>query len=102
MVKVYDGPTQTLIGSLAVFEESYTGGVNIAVGDITGDGVLELVAGLGSGTPRVRIFNGANGGLLFDFVPFTAAMSGVQVATGDVNADGLADLIVGAGPGGEP
>ena len=89
---------------MLAFEPSYTGGVNVAAGDINGDGVPE--------TRRGRQHRRAAGAdlqrraparVLFDFVALSAAgVNGVQVAAGDVNADGLADLIVGAGPGGEP
>ncbi|MGE0464234.1 MAG: FG-GAP-like repeat-containing protein [Vicinamibacterales bacterium] len=103
LIRAYNGTSQGLIGTLVAFEPTYTGGVNVAVGDITGDGVVDVIAGAASGTPRVRIFNGASGALMFDFVPFTTAgMSGVEVAAGDVNGDGLADLIVGSGAGAEP
>jgi hypothetical protein len=103
LISAYNGTSQGLIGTLMAFEPTYTGGVNVAVGDITGDGVVDIIAGAATGTPRVRIFNGSNGALMFDFVPFAlAGMSGVEVAAGDVNGDGLADLIVGAGAGAEP
>lgn len=103
LIRAYNGTSQGLIGTLVAFEPGFTGGVNVAVGDITGDGVVDIIAGAASGTPRVRIFNGTNGALMFDFVPFTiAGMSGVEVAAGDVNGDGLADLIVGGGAGAEP
>jgi hypothetical protein len=103
LIRAYNGTSQGLIGTLLAFEPTFTGGVNVAVGDITGDGVVDIIAGAASGTPRVRIFNGANGALMFDFVPFSiAGMSGVEVAAGDVNGDGLADLIVGGGAGAEP
>ena len=102
-IAAFNGATQALIGSVLAFEPSYTGGVNVAAGDITGDGVPELVAGASTGAPRVRIFNARTGAVLFDFVALSAAgVNGVQVAVGDVNADGLGDLIVGAGPGGAP
>lgn len=102
LVHIYDGATGTLFVSFPVFEPSFTGGVNVATGDITGDGQADLIVATATGTPRVRIFNGRTGALLADFVPLsTAGTSGAFVAAGDVNADGLADLIVGAGPGGE-
>jgi Putative Ig domain/FG-GAP repeat len=102
-IAAFNGATQALIGSVLAFEPSYTGGVNVAAGDITGDGIPELVAGASTGAPRVRIFNARTGAVLFDFVALSAAgVNGVQVAVGDVNADGLGDLIVGAGPGGAP
>lgn len=103
MVSIFNGASQALILSLPVFEPSYTGGVELAAGDVTGDGVPELVAAASTGAPRVRVFNGATGALLLDFAAFsTAGMNGVHVALGDVTGDGRADLIAGSGAGAEP
>ncbi|MEZ5290966.1 MAG: FG-GAP-like repeat-containing protein [Vicinamibacterales bacterium] len=103
LVSIYNGATASLIATLPAFEASYTGGVHVAAGDLTGDGTPDLVVGAATGSARVRIFNGRTGALVADFVALSdAGVSGVQVAVGDVNADGLADLVVGAGPGGVP
>jgi hypothetical protein len=103
ILKIYNGASDALIVSLPVFEPGFLGGVNIAVGDITGDGVIDLAAAAATGAPRVRIFNGATGAVLYDFVAFSAAgMSGVQVALGDLTGDGRKDLVVGSGAGAEP
>lgn len=102
LVSVYDGASSTLFVSLQAFEPSFTGGVNVAAGDITGDGRADLVVATATGTPRVRVFNGRTGAQIVDFVPFTAAgASGAFVAVGDMNGDTFGDLLVGAGPGGE-
>ena len=112
-INVYDGadPAHALVASFNAFEASFTGGVNVAAADITGDGFAEVVAGadLGGG-PRVVVFDGATIGgtatpaTLADFLAIDDShfRGGVRLALGDIGGDGTADLLVGAGFGGGP
>jgi hypothetical protein len=90
------------------FPLSFAGGVSVALCDVTGDGVLDVVAGAGpGGGPHVRIFDGGTGlqvpGLIGSFFAFPASFSGgVRVSCTDLNQDGFGDVVVGAGPGGGP
>ena len=79
-------------------------GIRVAVGDINGDGVPEIIVAAGpGGGPHVKVFDGANNSELFSVSPYTSApLGGIHVAAGDVNGDGRADLITGAGPGAGP
>ena len=90
--------------------EGFGGGVRIAVGDLTGDGVDDLVCGAGlGGGPHVKIYDGSallNGQVaLFDeFFAFDKTFrGGVFLAVGQRN-DGfpIQTLVVGAGEGGGP
>ncbi|MBN9523786.1 right-handed parallel beta-helix repeat-containing protein [bacterium] len=72
------------------------GGVAVAVGDVTGDGVADIALGTDDGGPRARVIRGGDFALLADFVAGPAAgfWGQTQVALGDLNADGAADLVV--------
>ncbi len=82
-------------------------GVNVAAGDIDGDGFDEIVTGAGPGTvygPHVRSWDHDGGsGTLPDpavsFFAYGTLMWGVNVACGDIDGDGIDEIITGPGPG---
>lgn len=80
----------------------FPGGVRVASGDVTGDGVDDIITGAGPGAgPHVKVFDGRTGSELRSFFAFPASFSGgVTVAAGDVNGDGSDDIAVVAGSGG--
>jgi hypothetical protein len=60
---------------------SFTGGVSVAAGDVTGDGVPDVVVGTGAGPPaEVKVLNGLTAALLGDYRPFGSFTGGVNVA----------------------
>lgn len=102
---------EDLLGNFFAFNTSFTGGANVAVGDVNDDGFEDIVVGTSSGAPQVRVIDGSKVGqsngvisgdaILNDFFAFSPSFTGgVRVATGDVNGDGTADIITGAGSGG--
>jgi hypothetical protein len=76
----------------------------VATGDVTGDGIDDIVTGIGiGGGPHVQVFDGATGALVRSFFAYGAEFAGgVWVAAADVTGDGFADVITGIGPGGGP
>lgn len=86
------------------YEDSFTGGVRTAVGDVNGDGIDDVITGIGvGGGPRIRVFSGADASVLFDsFVYEPSFRGGLFVAAGDYNGDGKADIITGTDSGGGP
>jgi hypothetical protein len=88
------------------YNPAFPGGVAVAAGDLTGDGVAELITGAGpGGGPHVRVWSVA-GNTVSEVTGFFAYPpgfpGGVSVAAGDLNGDGVAELVTGAGPGGGP
>jgi len=82
-------------------------GVNVACGDIDGDGFDEIVTGAGPGAvfgPHVRAFNHdgtppATPDPAVSFFAYGTPRWGVNVACGDIDGDGVDEIITGAGPG---
>jgi hypothetical protein len=113
-VKVYNAQG-TLIASFLAYSPTFRGGVSVAVGDVNGDGTLDIITGAGpGGGPHVEIFDGtklndvqADGTLpasamLASFYAYAPTFTGgVNVAAGGLFG-GPADIITGAGPGGGP
>lgn len=92
-----------LVASFYAYDQSFTGGVSVAAGDVDGDGIDEIITGTGiGGGPHVRIFK-ANGVELTGFYAYHPNFyGGVDVSAGDTSGDGKAEIVVGAGPGGGP
>lgn len=82
----------------------FPGSVRVAVGDITGDGVADVLTSAGAGgSPHVKVFDGNTFTELRSFFAFNPAFTnGVSVALGNIDGDSRADIIVAAGPGGGP
>jgi hypothetical protein len=74
----------------------FTGGIRTAVGDVTGDGVVDLIFGRGpGGTSEVVIVNGATQAVVARFLAFESSFTGgVYVTAGDINLDGRAEVLV--------
>jgi hypothetical protein len=123
-VKVYDGkaihsgtlsssnPDASLLTSFIPYGTTFRIGVNVAVGDVNGDGFADIITGPTVGSPDVRIFDGkaiANGTFnasnpdatrLDQFFAFDPKFgTGVNVAANDFDNDGKADILCGASSG---
>jgi hypothetical protein len=101
-VRVYEAGSSLLAYNFFPYEPSFTGGVRVAVGDLTNDGIDDIatIPAFGGG-PRVRVFSGKDGAPVVDTFAFDPAFRGGGfVAIGDFTGDGIGDLIVAAGEGG--
>ena len=99
-VHIVNAATGELITRFKAYDQdlpdasSYQGGIRVATGDVTGDGIDEIITAPGRNyKPLVRIFS-QEGVLLEEFLAFPATFTGgVDLAVGDVNADGQKDII---------
>lgn len=104
-IKIFNNRGQ-LLGSFYAYDNKFKGGLNIATGDIDGDGEDEIVVGLGTGKiPEVRVFE-AIGVMKSQFLAYPKTFrGGVRVAIANVSGGALknrAQIITAPGRGGGP
>ncbi len=105
-------PNNTLIADFTPYGADFKDLINVAVGDITGDGYYDLVTGAGRGNPHVKVYDGktlwkgmfnpgnADASLHASFFPYALQFNvGSNVAVGDIDGDGYGELVTGANIG---
>src|SRR5207248_2219654 len=61
-VNVYDAATGQVRLTFFAYDAGFTGGVRVAVGDVNGDGVPDVITGPGpGGSPNIRVFDSRTG-----------------------------------------
>jgi fimbrial isopeptide formation D2 family protein/uncharacterized repeat protein (TIGR01451 family) len=101
LVRVFDGRTSAQTAEFLAFPSFYTGGARIAVGDITGDGFADIVAGTATQAGFVAAYSGRDFAQILLGPAFGGApVPGVNVAVGDTDGDGIAEILTTAGAGG--
>ena len=69
-VKAFDGIGAQKVLDFFAYSLDQRGGVNVAAGDLNGNGQADIITGSGSGNPLVNIFDGRNGTFLRGFTAF--------------------------------
>jgi uncharacterized repeat protein (TIGR01451 family) len=101
-VRVLDPTTGATISQFLVYEPSFRGSVRVATGDVTGDGVAEIIVAPGRNRiGQIRVFTPEGVELpayrTFAFGP--AYRGGVDVAVGDIDGDGVNEIIASRSSG---
>jgi hypothetical protein len=102
LVRVFDYSRGFESFRITAYGADFTGGVRTAVGDLTGDGIPDIVTVPGpGGGPIVKVFDGSTGQLITSFLAYEPDLrTGLFVALGDVNGDGTPDIVLGPDVGG--
>jgi hypothetical protein len=93
------------VATFFAYALDFTGGVRVAVGDVTGDGVGEIITGSGADAPQVRAFTLTDGAPneVASFDAYDPGFrGGIFVAAGDLDGDGVDEIVTGAADGGGP
>lgn len=108
-VKVFDPVTDSQVATFKAFGGNYTGGVNVAVGDVNGDGISDVLVGKEQGEGKVKVVNGTmldqvdgdgvilNSALLSNFTAYGSG--GVFVSAGDIDGSLGDEIVVGKASG---
>ncbi|TAK04857.1 hypothetical protein EPO33_02570 [Patescibacteria group bacterium] len=85
------------------YETAYRGGVALALADMDGDGIADIITSpTGYRAPEVRVFS-ATGVRKANFLAYASGFrGGVRIAAGDVDGDGDADIVTAPASGGGP
>lgn len=103
-VKLFQPDLPLLLDLPDAFPGFEADGARVAVADVTGNGIADIVIGSGPGqTSLVRVLDGATFTEIFRIVPFEGEFTGgVWVAAGDITGDGKAEIVITPDEGGGP
>jgi RHS repeat-associated protein len=99
-VGAFDGANGKPLYDYQPFDPGYTGGVTLAAGDVTGDGVPDVLVGQAGGGDQVKVFSGLDTSSAWNLDALPGTTGGVRVGVADADGDGVVDVLAGSGPGG--
>ncbi|MFC1598399.1 putative glycoside hydrolase [Patescibacteria group bacterium] len=97
-VRIFGTDGKLLSGGFFAYHPTFRGGVNVACGDIDGNGIDEIVTGAGyGGSSHVRYFNSKFEPLSPGFWAFgKESRTGVRIVINDLDNDGKAEILAAA------
>jgi hypothetical protein len=102
-IKLYNDNRTLMRAFNAYHNPEYRAGADVAMGDVDGDGVDEIITGTGNtGGPSVKVFT-TNGVEIGNFLAYSDSIrTGMSVAAGDIDNDGKDEIITGLRAGATP
>lgn len=94
-IRVFNGEGRLINPGFFAYDPKFRGGVNVAVGDLNGDRVAEIVSAPGpSGGPHIRVFN-RDGKLINPgfFAYDENNRQGIGVIVSDLDGDGIDEVL---------
>lgn len=92
-----------LLGEFFPYAASSRAGVELAVGDVDGDGTDDIVTAVGAGVSQdVVVWNKRGEEQLRFTASVFAATDALRVAVGDIDGDGKGEIVVASGKGSAP
>lgn len=98
VVRVLKARTGEFVRDIVPFVD-YLGGVSVAVGDVTGDGIDDWVMGTATHAAHVKVFDGQTGEEILSFIAFEGFHGGVSLAVSRGNGQNPAPIVVGTATG---
>ncbi len=95
LVKIFSAKDLSVMEDFFVYQEEFNGGVNMALGDVDGDGEIEIITvPMSGGGPHLKIFD-QQGNLEYQFMVFDPTFrAGVNLAVGDLDGNRIDEIIV--------
>jgi len=93
-----------LVSSFNAYNDTFRGGINVAVGDINGDGMQEIITSTRTGgIPTIKVFDIDGNNLGWDFDAYASGFrGGINLGVGDIEGDGPYEIAVAPMGGGSP
>ena len=103
-VRTFTGQGQvTFTPGFFVYYQTDRSGINVATGDIDGNGKAEIICGSGYDKSPLVVIYDRYGNILDYFAPYGSSYRlGVSVSAGDVDGDGIDEIVTGTVQGGGP
>jgi hypothetical protein len=94
-VRIFSKDGRALTGGFFAYDQSFRGGVSVAIGNVDGKGDKEIITGAGpNDKPLVHVFS-KDGNLKDEFMGYGEDVTtGIKVMSYDINDDNIDEILV--------